>query len=75
MLDRGGNEAERSIGLNRKRGDAAAAVIRHENALARFVHGEVAGALSAGSLLVQEGQLSRRDVDGGCADGPIGCAC
>ena len=74
VLDERAHRAERTIGSYRKRGHAAAAVVRHENTLAGPIHREVTGALTAGVLLVQQRQLSCCRVDGERADRAVGRA-
>ena len=68
VLDEGAGCAERAIGLDRQRLDAATAVVRHHHALARAVHVDVAGAGAAGRLLVQGRELSGRRINGERAD-------
>src|ERR1019366_8922228 len=74
VLDERAHRAERTIYSDWKRGHAATAVMRRENTLARTIHREVTGALTAGVLLVQQRQLSGCRVDGESADRAVGRA-
>src|SRR5438445_6147412 len=64
VLKKRRGRAERAVGMNRKGGDAAAAVVRHEEPLARAIDRHMARSTAAGRDPVQQLQGAGRAVDG-----------
>src|SRR5262245_11806801 len=68
VLDEAARLAELAVLANRQAGNTAAAVVRHQDVLARPIHDDVAGTSAARGLLIEQLQLSRVGVEGEGAD-------